>query len=235
MNDTASRNLGRIKEDYKALGVQVKNIGAQVIFSSILPVRGKGAARNRHIMHINSWLRSWCHHEGFGFYDNGTFFDYNLLERDGIHLSRRGKGIFGSRLANLVKQALKDSGGGVQNGKAQANAYNWGISQANQSSDKCPTTVSQDENQKANHLKGVCGYGGPSCITPGKPPHSIISWKCLYTNAHSMGNKQEELEVCVQSQGHDLIAITETWWDSSHDWNAVMDGYILFRKDRPAR
>ncbi|PKU26818.1 hypothetical protein llap_22878 [Limosa lapponica baueri] len=50
-----------------------------------------------------------------------------------------------------------------------------------------------------------------------------------------MGNRQEELEICVRSQGHDLIAVTETWWDSSHDWNAVMDGYVLFRKDRPAR
>ncbi|GAB0203090.1 hypothetical protein GRJ2_002774600 [Grus japonensis] len=50
-----------------------------------------------------------------------------------------------------------------------------------------------------------------------------------------MGNKQEELEVCVWLQGHDLITITETWWDSSHDWTAVMDGYVLFRKDRPAR
>ncbi|PKU29906.1 rna-directed dna polymerase from mobile element jockey- hypothetical protein [Limosa lapponica baueri] len=49
-----------------------------------------------------------------------------------------------------------------------------------------------------------------------------------------MGNKQEELEICVWSQGHDVIAITETWWDNSHDWNTVMDGYILFRKDRPA-
>ena len=45
-----------------------------------------------------------------------------------------------------------------------------------------------------------------------------------------MGNKQEELEVCVQSQGHDLIAITETWWDSSHDWNVVMDGYSFSGK-----
>ena len=25
------------------------------------------------------------------------------------------------------------------------------------------------------------------------------------------------------------------WSDSSHDWSAVMDGYTLFRKDRPAR
>ena len=107
MNDTTSWNLGRIKEDYKALGVQVKSIGAQVIFSSILPVRGKGAARNRCRMQINFWLRGWCHREGFGFYDNGTFFDdYSLLGRDGIHLSRRGKGIFGSRLANLVRWAL---------------------------------------------------------------------------------------------------------------------------------
>jgi len=39
----------------------------------------------------------------------------------------------------------------------------------------------------------------------------------------------------VQSQGHDLSAITETRWDISHDCNAVIDGYALFRKDRPAR
>jgi len=38
-----------------------------------------------------------------------------------------------------------------------------------------------------------------------------------------MGNKQEELDICVQSQGHDLIAITEIWWDSLHDWNFVID------------
>ncbi|GAB0210277.1 hypothetical protein GRJ2_003493500 [Grus japonensis] len=130
-----------------------------------------------------------------------------------------------------------------------------GISQANQSSDKCSLAASQDENQKANHLKDVYGYGGPSCTPPGKPPYSITSLKCLYTNACSMGNKQEELEVCVRSQGHDLTAITETWWDSSilalhgkvlvvggdyrggfcHDWNAVMDVYVHFRKDRPTR
>jgi len=50
-----------------------------------------------------------------------------------------------------------------------------------------------------------------------------------------MGNKQDGLEICVRSQGHDLIAITETWWDSSHHWNAVIDGYIFFRKDRTTR
>ena len=106
-SDTASRNPRRIKEDYKALGVQVKSIGAQVIFCPILPVGGKCTARNRCIMQINFWLRGWCCREGFGFYDNETFFDdYSLLGRDGIHLSRRGKGIFGSRLANLVRQAL---------------------------------------------------------------------------------------------------------------------------------
>ena len=107
MNDTAIWNLGRIRQDYKALVVQAKSIGAQVIFSSILPVRGKGAARNRPIMQINFWLCGWCRREGFGSYDNRTFFDdYSLLGRDGIHLSRRGKGIFGSRLANLVRWAL---------------------------------------------------------------------------------------------------------------------------------
>ena len=35
--------------------------------------------------------------------------------------------------------------------------------------------------------------------------------KCVYTNAHSMGNKQEELETIVQQASYDLVAITETW------------------------
>ena len=36
--------------------------------------------------------------------------------------------------------------------------------------------------------------------------------------------------------GHpDLIAVTETWWDSLHDKNAVVDSYIPFRRDRPTR
>lgn len=50
-----------------------------------------------------------------------------------------------------------------------------------------------------------------------------------------MGKRQEELEVCVQSQGFDLTAVTETWWDSSHDWNAVMKGYMMFRRERAGR
>jgi len=52
-------------------------------------------------------LCAWCRYEGFGFYDNETFFsDYNLLERDGTHLSRKDKGISGNRLANLMWRAL---------------------------------------------------------------------------------------------------------------------------------
>ena len=43
---------------------------------------------------------------------------------------------------------------------------------------------------------------------------SARSLKCLYTNARSMGNKQEELESDVRSGDYDLVAITETWWDS---------------------
>ncbi|PKU47570.1 rna-directed dna polymerase from mobile element jockey- hypothetical protein [Limosa lapponica baueri] len=69
--------------------------------------------------------------------------------------------------------------------------------------------------------------------TTRKPAHSTASLKCLCTNACNMGNKLEELEICVRSEGNTLIAIPETWWDSLHDWNAVMDGYALFRKDRP--
>ena len=49
--------------------------------------------------------------------------------------------------------------------------------------------------------------------------------RCLYTNARSMGNKQEELEAIVQLESYDTVAITETWWNDSHSCSGVMDGY----------
>ncbi|PKU39926.1 zinc finger swim domain-containing protein 6- hypothetical protein [Limosa lapponica baueri] len=169
-------------------------------------------AADRNCLEI--WLLATAFVEADRWAEYRAFVDeYGQLEKDGIHLSRRG--------------------GGVQDGKAHAITSNWGISQANQSSNKCSLADFQDEIQKANHLKGVYGCGKSSCTPPGKPSCSLTSLKCLYTNTRSIGNKQEELEICVRSQGHDLIAITETWWDSLHDWNAVMDGYILFRNDSP--
>jgi len=59
--------------------------------------------------------------------------------------------------------------------------------------------------------------------------------KCLYTNAHSMGSKQEELEATVLLESYDLVAITETRWDESHDWIVAINGYRLFRMDRRGR
>lgn len=50
--------------------------------------------------------------------------------------------------------------------------------------------------------------------------------------AFSMGNKQDELRICVQEQGHNLIAVTERQWDSLHDWNAIIEHYVLFRKNK---
>lgn len=38
---------------------------------------------------------------------------------------------------------------------------------------------------------------------------------------HSRGSKQEEVEMCAQSQSFDFIGIMETRWDSSHNWRAT--------------
>lgn len=59
--------------------------------------------------------------------------------------------------------------------------------------------------------------------------------KCLYTNACSLRNKQEELEATVLLENHDAVAVTETWWDDSHDWNVATDGYELLRRARRGR
>ncbi|KAJ7398094.1 mitochondrial fission process protein 1 [Pitangus sulphuratus] len=72
----------------------------------------------------------------------------------------------------------------------------------------------------------------------GKPELGVKSaaqLKCMYTNARSMGNKQEELEAIMQQESYDVVAIMETWWDDWHNWSAAVDGYILFRRDRQGR
>ena len=73
------------------------------------------------------------------------------------------------------------------------------------------------------------GEGDKTRPARGEPGGAIIGLgvrreaqlKCVYTNARSMGNKQEELEAIVQQASYDLVAITETWWNHSHDWNAA--------------
>ena len=70
---------------------------------------------------------------------------------------------------------------------------------------------------------------------PGSTEGSGAYLKCLYTNAHSMRNKQDELEALVSSQNYDIIGISETWWKESHNWSAGMEGYRLFRRDRQGR
>lgn len=80
--------------------------------------------------------------------------------------------------------------------------------------ENCPQAVRKDSSENAM---------GP-----------IAQLKCFYINAHSVGNKKE-LETMVQLEKYDLIAIVESWWDKSHNWNAGIEGYELFRRDRQGR
>ncbi|RMC22218.1 hypothetical protein DUI87_00529 [Hirundo rustica rustica] len=63
---------------------------------------------------------------------------------------------------------------------------------------------------------------------------SVAQLRCMYTNARSMGNKQE-LEAMVQQQSCDVVTIMEMWWDDFHSWSAALDGYKPFRRDRKGR
>jgi len=89
-----------------------------------------------------------------------------------------------------------------------------------------PEVVGANKETSVKNLKGNKG-----CSTK-KVTRPIAQIKCLPTNSHSMGNKQEELEAIVLQESYDLIAFTETWWDKSHDWSMVVDGCRLFRRER---
>lgn len=81
--------------------------GGQAEFSKILLVTAKGLGRRALILYVNSWLQTWCWQQDFGFYDHGTLFeDQWLLRKDKIHLTKHGKGVFASRMADLVRRIL---------------------------------------------------------------------------------------------------------------------------------
>ncbi|KAJ7409116.1 hypothetical protein BTVI_57818 [Pitangus sulphuratus] len=109
-------------------------------------------------------------------------------------------------------------------------------------SDYYPLLVVQAGSDDTNE-RGLKGEGVETRLSRdepkgGKPELEVISaaqLKCMYTNARSMGNEQEELEAIVQQESYDVVTITETWWDDSHDWSAAMGGCKLFRRDRQGR
>ena len=106
-DEVAMRSPRAIKRDFRALGRLVRESGAQVIFSSILPVAGSDIGRNRQTQSINTWLCGWCHHHSFGFFDNGMAYTApGLLVSDGIQLSERGKRVFAHELVGLIDRAL---------------------------------------------------------------------------------------------------------------------------------
>jgi len=88
-NDTARSSLRSIKKDY---GAAVRDSGTQVVFSSILPVKGKGLERASGIWQINKWSQDWCHSQVFGYLDYGKSFEKpSLVGADEVHLTRKGR------------------------------------------------------------------------------------------------------------------------------------------------
>ena len=107
MQQVATRRPKAIKRDFRALGQLVKGSGAQVVFSSILPVAENDEGRNRKSQQSNTWLRAQCHQQNLVFFHHGSVYTtLGLLATGGVHLSQRGKRIFAQELAGLIERAL---------------------------------------------------------------------------------------------------------------------------------
>jgi len=92
-----------------------------------------------------------------------------------------------------------------------------------------PQVVGPNKEASVKHLKGNKGCSSM------KVTRLKAQMKWCYTNTHSMGNKQEDLEATMLLESYDLIALIETWWDESHDWSVAIYGYRLFRRDRQGK
>lgn len=89
--------------DCRALSVIVRDLGAWVVVSLALPVKGKGVRKRALAVLVSNWLWSWWCYQGLGFYNHGILF--SVCERGSTSL-RQDKGIFASGMADLVRRAL---------------------------------------------------------------------------------------------------------------------------------
>lgn len=78
MSGDARGNLESIKSDYRALGVIVRAMMVQVVFS-ILLVRGMDGWRMALILHVKNCLHSCCQKQDFGLYDQRTLLEDQWL------------------------------------------------------------------------------------------------------------------------------------------------------------
>nr|GFB50161.1 hypothetical protein [Tanacetum cinerariifolium] len=62
-----------------------------------------------------------------------------------------------------------------------------------------------------------------------------LVYKCFYANARSLRAKMGELECLVARENIDIVGITETWWNAENQWDTVIPGYKLYRRDREGR
>lgn len=81
--------------------------------------------------------------------------------------------------------------GGVWSDNVHVTSSCWRVSQANKGCDRYSLAFFQDEDQRANQMKGIYGYGESSHTPSGEPGCLITALKCLYTDTCSMKNKQE--------------------------------------------
>ena len=72
-----------------------------------------------------------------------------------------------------------------------------------------------------------CLWGSSGCSGIYVGGHPL---NCIHTNAHSQGNKQEDLEHHVLSQTYNVVGLVEMWWDNLHGWRVVVNGlYFAWR------
>jgi len=77
--------------------------GAQVMFSSLLPVVGSDIGRNRQTKSINTWLCGCCHHCDTVLFNNVmAYMAPGLMVSNGSHLSQRGNRLFAQELAGRI-------------------------------------------------------------------------------------------------------------------------------------
>jgi len=107
-NDVGRKSEEVLQGEFRELGSKLKKRTSRVVISGLLPVPRASEVRNRKIVKINTWLKSWCRREGFRYLDNWALFQgrWDLYRKDGLHLNWRGTNILAGGFARVTRVGL---------------------------------------------------------------------------------------------------------------------------------
>ena len=103
-NDVMSRHSSKLHYDLESLAITVESLGRRFILSGPIPSLSKSSERFSRLFSLHKWMENFSTATGLSSISHfDSFWTKRVLfKHDGLHLNKRGTGVFSRNLINFI-------------------------------------------------------------------------------------------------------------------------------------